>query len=161
MPTEISFSASLGQHRIRIPKALAIEGGWPDRHDPIAAVGVLSFPGELLCAAASAIESDAAHPFREAIELRNGAGLTTGWTTRAAPGRQFALTFRVFDFEAKWTSAARIQLDLNVGTAITKLCGWPDSEKNPPLYAAVREGVLALLSTDRLMDLLRQQPLAS
>ena len=160
MPLEINFVASVGASRIRIPKALVTDLQWGSETPSIQAIGILTYPGELLCTAISAIDKDDAHPFREAMELRMLAPLTEGWTSRAAPGKQFALAFRLFEFEAKWVSAAKLQLDLQVGAAITKLSGWPGATNNPPLYAACRDSVLALFSTERLMDLLREQPMA-
>jgi hypothetical protein len=160
MPTDISFAASLGLSRIRVPKALIMDLGWGDEADPMRAIGILTSPGELLCAAVSAIDKDAAHPFREALDLRSSAALSEGWTNRASPGRPFALAFRVFEFDAKWVSAAKQQLDLHVGSAITSLCGWLHADKNPPIYAASRDGVLALFSADRMANLLHEQPLA-
>jgi len=160
MPTELNFSASLGLSRIRIPKALVAEVGWKADSDAFMAVGILTTPGELLCTARSSIDENQEHPFREALELRDAPALLEGWTDRGAPGKRFVLAFRVFEFEARWTTDARAQLDLSVGAAIVRLCGWANPESNPPLYAAIRSNVLALLSSERMMSLLLQQPLA-
>jgi hypothetical protein len=156
MSIEINFSPSLGLSRIRVPKATVLEAGWPSEDQAFQAVGLLTYPGELLCSAAVTIQSDPAHPFHEVLEVRNSTPLVNGWSQRESPGRHFAFAFRVFDFEAKWTSETRSQLDLSVGAHVARLCGWPNPERNDPLYLTVRGTVLALLSSERMNHLLKE-----
>jgi hypothetical protein len=152
----LKYYKVVGRQRVRIPAAIAESLEWPQSLNEVLCVGLVTAPGELMCASVSAVNSDGVHPLAEAIGrrefLREGRNMTLGELAVAT----FVVSNRIFNFSAKWTKD-RAQIDLELRSTTTLLLGWnPDSkQEQPPIFPAVRNQILFLWSRTRFEELLR------
>ena len=144
-------------YRVRLPGAIASDLAWPRDPDSFSCYGVFRTDGELLCAPKLLATADGSHPFQSALALRDSVVQLVGVTSLASfpPTSDLVIDLRVFEFEAKWTTEKRTQLDLQLGIRRTSLLGW-SRHGSEPLYAIAQGGVLALISADRVRAIQRQ-----
>jgi hypothetical protein len=149
MPADlIKCNKRLGRGRIRLPAGLSGVLGWP-RIDRIECVGAFIQPGALACGlAAPRGDSVASLPLRDALLYRDDSNANE--TTSAEAQVQAALIrqYKVFDFEAAWTTDNRLELE--VGAHITYLLGWGDDQPDRPLFSAITGQVLVLCTRERI-----------
>ena len=144
-------------HRVRLPGAIATDLAWPREPDSFDCYGIFRTDGELLCAPTTLITADGSHLFQPALAVRDSVVQGTGFKSLAGfpSTSDLVIDLRVFEFEAKWTTENRAQLDLQLGIRRTSLLGW-SRHGSEPLYAIARGGVLALVSADRVRAIQRQ-----
>ncbi|HZE44702.1 MAG TPA: hypothetical protein VE058_12990 [Steroidobacteraceae bacterium] len=152
----LKYYKAVGRQRVRLPAAVAVSLAWSDSISDIPCIGVVTAPGELICAKMTAVSSTGTHPLAEAIArrefLRDGEDMSLGELAVAT----FVLSNRVFNFSARWTKD-KAQIDLDLKSTTTLILGWnSDSKQEQPLiFPAVRDQILFLWSRARFEELLR------
>lgn len=142
-------------YRVRLSSELLGELAWPSTEE-FKCLGFFRFPGELLCAALPVTNEDGTHPFDGIIQFKNFRELKNIHSLASVPPANVLIApHRVIEFSAAWTSSKRTQLDLQLGTEVTKRLGWnpPDPQ---PIYARGWSRLLLLMSAARFDDLQKE-----
>jgi hypothetical protein len=149
----LKYYKAVGRQRVRIPGALASRLGWSDSVPEIPCIGVVTAPGELMCAKVAAVNAIGLHPLSEAIAQRDvlldAKDIGLGELAVAT----FVVNNRIFNFSAKWTKD-KAQIDLDLKSTTTLFLGWTQHDQ-PPIFPAARDQVLYLWSHARFAELLR------
>jgi len=142
-----------GRYRVRLPGSMAKVLGWDGMPGSFQCHCVFRTDGELLVCPVKIKGADGRHPLYLALAFRELHTLDeqpTALQQFPAPNL-LALPFRVFGADASWTSAARVQLDLRLGSTVLSLLGWTKGEA-PPIYPLPMASVLCLLSERRVHE---------
>ena len=154
-PTVFVLRQSSSLYRIRLSQDILQELQWPEDEE-FECLGFFRVPGELLCAAQLNTNDDGSHPFDPILRFRS---LTQPKNIHLLadipPASVLTAPFRVFNFKSKWTTASRTQLDLQLGTEMTKRLGW-GPEVIHPIYARAWSRLLLLVSETRFVEVQNQ-----
>jgi hypothetical protein len=142
-------------YRVRLSQDILQELQWPGDEE-FECIGFFRVPGELLCAAQSNRNEDGSHPFDSIIRFNNYPHQRNVHTPAdIPPASVLTAPFRVFNFTSKWTTGSRTQLDLQLGTEMTKRLGW-EPQGPRPIYARAWSRLLLLVSESRFLDVQSQ-----
>jgi hypothetical protein len=149
----LSQASSL--YRIRLSQDILRELQWPESEE-FECLGFFRLPGELICAAQSNKNDDGSHPFDPILRFRDHPHQRNiHLLADIPPASVLTAPFRVFNFTSKWTSDSRTQLDLQLGTEMTKRMGW-ELPVIRPIYARAWSRLLLLVSESRFVDVQSQ-----
>lgn len=148
-----------GSSRVRVPAEVAKEWGAPEQFDSFRCEGYFRGLGEFLCVPEWACEPNEPHPLSTLV----GYDLPEpeeGFNFRAArqvPSAQALFArFRFSQFEAKWASTSRQQLDLHVGV---RICERLLHSANEEVIRAVTWGKVLVLVSEAVFNDLQKDPL--
>jgi hypothetical protein len=154
-PTVFVLRQSSTLYRVRLSQDILQELQWP-KDEEFDCLGFFRVPGELLCAAQSNTNEDGSHPFDPILRFRNHAQQKNIHALAdIPPASVLTAPFRIFNFKSKWTTDTRTQLDLQLGTEVTKRLGW-GSEPIRPIYARAWSRLLLLVSESRFVEVQSQ-----